>query len=157
MATNKVHILGAGMAQWEKPSRKDEQLQTMNYETFLMFRFTFADGRRFHMPARISGMDDINEKGEVPSGFGYIDFHDEDKDFLYAYVVWKEVDNAESGYFTFRSGTGKWRGASGELTLDLWGAPAFANTVLPANEPVKFVGFLEGEGVLHLPHFAPAK
>ena len=153
MSKQQIHIMGAGMAQWEKPSRKDENLQTMNYETFLMFRFTFGDGNRFHMPSRISGMDDINAKGEVPSGFGYIDFHDEQKDFLYAYVVWKEENGAESGCFTFRSGTGKWKGASGELTLDLWGAPAFADTVLPSDKPEKFVGFLEGKGVLDLPHF----
>jgi hypothetical protein len=149
----KIHITGAGMAQWGKPTRKTADLQTMNYETFLMFRLQFDDGRRFHMPTYISGMDDINVCGEVPYGFGYLELHDEDKDFLYAYVDWYEVDGKESGRFQVNSGTGKWAGATGNFELELWGAPAFADTVLPATGPVKFVGFLEGDAVLQLPSF----
>ena len=156
MPKQQVHILAGGSAQWGRPVKKNEELLTTVYEAVLMVRFTFKDQRMHHLIGQISGMDDINAAGEVPTGFGYIDFRDEDKDRLHAHVDWYEGGGEAGGRFKFLSGTGKWEGVAGEMDLKLWGGPVDASTVLPSEQPIQFAGFLEGRGELELPSFGNA-
>lgn len=153
MSSHTIRLLGGGMAHWGVPIAKGDGLRTFTYQAFLMLRFLFTDGRMVHMPACIAGMDDINARGEVPAGHGYIEMHDDDDDLLHARVEWIVENGVDRGSLSFHGGSGKWRGATGRIVVDLWGAPARAGTPMPPPGPIEFCGFIEGEGQLELPHF----
>ena len=117
------------------------------------FSGPFADqGIGFQNHVRMA-VDDINARGEVPAGHGYVEMHDDDDDLLHARVEWIVEDGVDRGSLRFHGGSGKWRGATGHIMVDLWGAPARAGTPMPPPGPIEFCGFIEGEGQLELPHF----
>ncbi|MFZ2064012.1 MAG: hypothetical protein WAU82_23590, partial [Candidatus Binatus sp.] len=84
--------------------------------------------------------DDVSPDGKVPKGFGALEMTDLDGDQLWGKVDWYREKNIDKGLVTFKSGSGKWREASGEIpiTLFYW------------DEGSLNIGFLEGRGILRL-------
>ena len=52
---------------------------------------------------------------------------------------------------TFTGGTGKWEGLSGQILAPVWAEPEDRDQVMPAPGPIRFYGFIEGDGDLQIP------
>ena len=154
MAAQRVEILTGGSADWGAPVRFDEETLKTWYEAYLMNRFTFADGQVHHLKLRIVGIDVIDNDGEVPSGWGSLEFQDLDGDYLRGHVDWYRRNNEDGGTWTFSSGTGKWQGASGTAELALYGMPQDLDAEMPPRGPIRYYGWLEGTGEIDAPALA---
>jgi hypothetical protein len=149
-----VHVLGAGTALWETPIRSEEDRWRANFEAHLVFRFTIDGGRVVHVKTRYGGIDDINGAGEAYAGLASMESSDEDGDCLYGSSSFSQ-DDPYHDHFVFHHGTGKWEGVSGMCRIRAWTQPTDRNEKLPAAHPIRYWGFLEGEGDLVLPNFQP--
>jgi hypothetical protein len=147
-----VRMIAGGTADWEKPVRVGEDQWRANYQTFLATRFSFENGRHVHVKTRYSGVDDINLDGTVTGGFGHIEGRDQDDDWMYGRVDWEVRGDYEGGIYTFTGGTGKWKDVSGEIRAAVWAVPEDFDQVLPADAPIRFYGFIDGEGELAVPN-----
>lgn len=148
-----VRLLGGGTANWSTPVRVDENTWKANFETFLLHRYTFEDGRHVHVRTRYAGVDDISADGTVYGGFGNVEGVDEDGDTMHGRVDWVVRDDWQGGIYTFLYGTGKWEGVSGSMEAAVWAEPEDPNQEMPPPTPIRFWGFVEGEGDLHLPNY----
>jgi hypothetical protein len=154
MITLHVRVLGGGTADWEKPVQIGQSSYRATYQTFITTRFGFDDGRVVHVRTRYEGVDDIELDSEIPvnGGFGHIEGVDEDGDRLYGRVDWVVKDEYEGGRYTFFGGTGKWKGVSGTVDASVWARPEDPDQVMPPEGPVRYWGFIDGEGELELPN-----
>ena len=95
-------------------------------------------------------MDEINQEGEVTSGFGKVLAEDDQGDRWYGHVDWFLEDGRDKGKLAMRNGTGRWATCTGEFDLDLWGRPMDLNAPMPPAGPMKFIGFVEGAGAIEI-------
>lgn len=152
-----VWLAAGGTANWSTPIRVDESTWRANFETFFVHRYTFDDGRRVHVKTRYAGIDDVSAEGDVVSGFASTEGVDEDGDWLCGKIEFVISDDPNDqdwgkGVYTFLFGTGKWKDVSGSVTTTLWAQPEDRDQEMPPPGPIRFWGFLEGEGELTLPH-----
>lgn len=147
-----VNVIVGGSADWGAPVRSSEDLLRTWYEAYLMGRFEFADGERHYLKLRIVGIDEIDNEGEVPSGWGSLEFQDADGDWLRGHTDWYRRDGQDYGTWTFSSGTGKWEGATGTVELVLFGMPQDLEMEQPPTRASRYFGFLEGRGALDAPN-----
>ncbi len=148
-----VTLHAAGTAQWQTPLRTAPEEFQAAYETQMVFRFTFDDGRVVHVKGRFGGLDYIGSDGVVFGGFGLLDGLDEDGDQLIGRIDWIVRGDYQAGGLTFSGGTGKWEQASGAFEAPVWAMPEQHDQVMPPTAPIRFWGFMEGEGELTLPNF----
>lgn len=141
-----------GVAEWAAPVRKDANRATFTYQTHAAARLTLNDEKKVYLKVLISGMDDITPDGAVPLGFGHCELQDLDGDTMLADIDWYMEGAQDKGRIKFRSGTGKWEGAEGVVTLDLMGIPGDQEAPFPPKGPAKFFGFTEGLGSLSAPN-----
>ena len=153
MTTMHVKMIGAGTADWEKPVQISKDEWRANYMTFLTMRYTLEDGRHIHVRTRYCGVDDIVLDGTVTGGFGHIEGQDEEGDWMFGRVDWEVRDDYQGGRYTFDGGTGKWERASGVIHAPVWAVPEDHDQVMPPKGPIRFYGFIEGDGDLELPGF----
>ncbi|WP_214371230.1 hypothetical protein [Pseudonocardia sp. H11422] len=151
MATQRVEITAGGNADWSTPVRVDESMLQGSYQGIFMARFAFADGRAHYLKMRIVGVDEMDNDGEVPSGFGALEFQDADGDVLRGRTDWYRSDGADRGTWSFASGTGKWKGTNGKLEMLLTYLADDLTMKLPPRGPVRFIGFIEGAGDIDVP------
>lgn len=147
-----VMMTAGGTANWEKPVRIGLDQWRASYQTFLVTRYTFDNGRKVHVKTRYSGVDDINLDGTVTGGFGHIEGRDENDDWLFGRVDWEVRGDYEGGIYTFLDGTGKWKGVSGEIRAAVFAVPEDFEQVMPPTGPIRFYGFIEGSGELVVPN-----
>lgn len=152
MPTRNVQVMAGGSADWGAPVRFDEQTMKTWYEAYLMNRFEFDDGRVQYLKLRIVGIDEIDNDGEVPAGWGSLEFQDLDGDWLRGHVDWYRRDGRDGGTWTFSTGTGKWKGTTGTIELVLYGMPQDLDAEMPPRGPIRYYGFLEGKGQLEGPN-----
>lgn len=141
-----------GTAQWQTPIRIDADELKASYETHMVFRFTFDDGRTVHVRGRFAGIDDIKDDGTVYGGFGNLEGLDEDGDRLFGRIDWIKRGDYEAAGLSFAAGTGKWAGVSGAFEAPVWAMPDLHDQPMPPTGPVRFWGFLEGDGELSIPN-----
>ncbi|MHA6795612.1 hypothetical protein ACVGVM_19140 [Pseudonocardia bannensis] len=151
MAAQHVEIAAGGNADWSTPVRVDDSLLQASYQGIFMVRFAFADGRSHYLKMRIVGVDEMDNDGEVPSGFGALEFQDADGHRLRGRTDWYRADGADRGTWSFNSGTGKWEGASGKVEMLLNYMADDLDAELPPKGPIRFVGFIEGAGEIDAP------
>ncbi|MEV1290454.1 hypothetical protein [Micromonospora sp. NPDC049679] len=151
MASQRVEIASGGHADWSTPVRVDESILQGSYQGIFMCRFTFEGGAAHYLKMRIIGVDEMDNDGEVPSGFGALEFQDSDGDVLRGRTEWYRRDGVDRGTWTFASGTGKWKGAAGKVDMFLTYMADELGTKLPPSGPIRFIGFLEGTGELDAP------
>jgi hypothetical protein len=151
-----VKLVGGGTANWSDPVRVDEKTWKANYETFLVHRYTFEDGRSVHVRTRYTGVDDISAEGEVYGGYGNIQGLDDDGDTLHGRVDWKVDGDYQAGIYSFSFGTGKWEGVSGSIEAPVWAEADDPRQEYPPKGPIRMWGFIEGEGELELPNLGSA-
>jgi hypothetical protein len=151
MAVQRVEIAVGGSADWSTPVRVDEETLQAAYHGSFMARFAFPDGRSHYLKMRIVGVDEMGNDGEVPSGFGALEFQDGDGDVLRGRTDWYRSDGADRGTWSFNSGSGKWEGASGKVDMLLHYLPDDLDVQLPPKGPIRFIGFLEGAGEMEVP------
>jgi hypothetical protein len=149
-----VSILGGGTAVWSTPIQCEPDRYRANFEAHLVFRYTFENGRQLHFKTHYSGIDDINGRGEAYAGTAYHKSVDEDGDELWGDCIWNEEDPFHDR-FTYHGGTGKWEGASGRSRIHAWTQATDKDQKLPADRPIRYWGFLDGEGDLEHPNFQP--
>ncbi len=151
-----VRFLGGGTADWEKPVQIGPGSFRATYQTYITQRFEFENGRVVHVRTRYEGVDDIELSSEIPvnGGFGHIEGVDEDGDLLFGRVDWvvRASDSYEGGRYTFSGGTGKWEGVNGTIEASVWARPEDPGQVMPPDGPVRFWGFIDGEGELDVPN-----
>jgi hypothetical protein len=154
MMTLHVRVLGGGTADWEKPVQIGPSSYRATYQTFITTRFGFDDGRVVHVRTRYEGVDDIELDSEIPvnGGFGHIEGVDEDGDLLFGRVDWVVKEDYEGGRYSFTGGTGKWEGVNGTVDCSVWARPEDPNQVMPPTTPVRYWGFVDGEGELDVPN-----
>jgi hypothetical protein len=145
-------MTAGGTANWEKPVQIGPDQWRASYQTFLVTRYTFGSGRQVHVKTRYTGVDEISLDGTVTGGFGHIEGRDEDDDRLFGRVDWEVRPDYEGGIYTFLGGTGKWKDASGEIRAAVWAVPEDADQVMPPPGPIRFYGFIDGEGELSVPN-----
>lgn len=152
-----VRLDGGGTANWSTPVRVGEDHWRANFETFLLHRYTFPDGRKVYVRTRYAGVDDINTAGEVFNGFGSMEGSDSDGDWLHGKIEFEMNEPGSEDWgkavYTFQYGTGKWEGVSGQIKGDLWAEPEKHDQEMPPPGPIRFWGFVEGEGELDLPNY----
>lgn len=150
--TNKLTAVfeGGGVAQWGNPMDIGSNLLTFCYEVTSTMRLTIEGCEPAYFSFSIRGMDEINQEGEVTSGFGKVQAEDDQGDRWYGNVDWFLEDGRDKGKLVMRSGTGKWATCTGEFDLDLWGRPAELNAPMPPAGPMKFIGFVEGAGTIEI-------
>ena len=149
-----VTMTSAGTADWEKPVQIGTNQWRANYKTYLVTRFKTAAGQQVYVKTRYSGVDEIVLDGTVTGGFGHIEGQDQDGDWMFGRVDWEVRGDYEGGIYTFLGGTGKWEGSSGVLQAPVWAVPEDHDQAMPPTTPIRFYGFIEGEGELELPGFA---
>ncbi|MGH2970258.1 MAG: hypothetical protein ACRDK0_14540 [Solirubrobacteraceae bacterium] len=151
MAAQNIEIMCGGSADWGAPVRASATLSKTWYEAYLMNRFALEDGSVHYLKLRIVGIDEIDEDGEVPSGWGSLEFQDGDGDVLCGHTDWCRRDGVDGGVWTFSSGTGKWEGATGSAELVLYGMPEDLEMEQPPRDASRYYGFLEGTGRIDAP------
>jgi hypothetical protein len=150
-----VKLAGGGTANWSVPVRTEEDRWRANFETFLLHRYTFDNGRHVHVKTRYAGVDDINGAGDVYAGWGSMEGVDEDGDWVHGKVDFEIVGDDAYGIYSFAHGTGKWEGVSGSVRAHVWAQPEKHDEKLPAPYPIRFWGFIDGEGDIDMPNFKP--
>jgi hypothetical protein len=148
-----VRISGAGTANWSTPIRVEENVWKANYETFFVHRYAFDDGRQIHVRTRYAGVDDISADGTVFAGIGSFEGMDDDGDWHHGRIDWIIRGDYQAGVYNFLFGTGKWQGVEGALEAPVWAEPEKVDQVMPPTGPIRFWGYIEGEGDLTLPNF----
>jgi hypothetical protein len=102
---------------------------------------------------RYAGIDDISADGTVYAGIGNFEGMDDDGDWNHGRIDWIIRDDYQAAVFNFLYGTGKWEGASGAIEAPVWAEPEKHRQVMPPQGPIRFWGYIEGEGELTLPKF----
>lgn len=148
----RVHMVGGGTADWEKPVRIAEGEYRANYIAHIATRFEFEDGRRIHLKTKYSGVDDVVIDGDITGGFGHVEAQDEDGDALWGRVDWEVREGYQGGIYTFSGGTGKWEGVSGTISAPVWDQPEDIHMEMPPSAAFLNYGFIDGEGDLDVPH-----
>lgn len=146
MAARTVHVLVGGSADWGTPVRASDELLKTWYEAYLMAKFEFEDRQVHYFKLRIVGIDEIDNDGDVPRGWGSLEFQDLDGDSLWGHVDWYRRDGLDRGTWTFASGTGKWQGTTGTVDLALFGGPQDHDAEMPPRGPIRYFGWLDGTG-----------
>jgi hypothetical protein len=150
MAARPVRVMIGGSADWGQPVRYDGTTLKTWYEAYLMGRFEIGDGDMHYLKLRIVGIDEIDNEGEVPAGWGSLEFQDRDGDYLRGHTDWFRKDDVDYGTWTISSGTGKWEDAKGKIELVLYGMPQDLEMEQPPRTASRYFGWLEGEGTLEL-------
>jgi hypothetical protein len=153
MGSQRVEVAAGGSADWSTPVRVDEAQLQAPYEGIFSVRLAVG-GTSHYLKMRIIGVDEMDNEGEVPSGFGALEFQDEDGDYIRGRTDWFRADGADQGTWTFNSGTGKWAGINGKIPMLLNYMADDLAAVLPPPGPIRFVGFLEGAGEIELPNLS---
>jgi hypothetical protein len=149
----KVRMTAAGTANWEMPVQIGLEQWRVNYETWMVTRYSFDNGRVVHVKTRYAGVDDIDlSASAVTGGFGHIEGNDEDGDKLFGRVDWVVREGYQGGVYTFLGGTGKWKDASGTVEAEVWTDEEEHEQVLPPTGPIRNYGFVDGEGELSVPN-----
>ena len=156
MAERDVVVTTGGIGDWRTPVRVSDDLSRAAYEAHLMMRVQFEDGEAVHLKTRFAGIDDVQEDGRVPAGFGLVEAQDADGDWLRGRIDWFSEGDVDRGTYTFSSGTGKWRDVDGTVDVVLFALPEDLDGDMPPTKPIRFYGFFEGVGKLSLPHFTDA-
>jgi hypothetical protein len=151
MAAQRVDIAAGGSADWSTPVRIDDSTLQASYQGIFMVRLSVDGGESHYLKMRIVGVDEMDNDGEVPSGFGALEFQDADGDYIRGRTDWFRADEKDQGSWTFNSGTGKWEGISGKVPMLLTYMADPLDAVLPPPGEVRFVGFLEGSGEIDVP------
>ena len=149
----RVQVTGGGTANWSTPVRADANTWRANYETFIVHRYTFEDGRQIHVRTRYAGIDDVDETGFVFASIGSFEGMDDDGHWNHGRIDWDLRPEEYKATYNFLYGTGKWEDASGSITARVWAEPEEFGQVMPPTGPIRFWGHLEGEGELELPNF----
>ncbi len=152
MTSYTILFEGGGVADWGAPVRKDDQRSAFAYFTKGSVRLTVNNERKFYLKMSIAGLDDITPDGAVPMGFGHCEMQDIDGDTMLADIDWYMEGEQDKGRLKIKSGTGKWQGAEGTVTLDLFGIPGDLEAPFPPKGPATFIGFTEGLGSLNAPN-----
>lgn len=155
MAAQKLEIVSAGRADWMIPIRVEEDLLKVAYEAWFMSRLTLGDGDVHYLRLRFFGVDEMDNEGEVPSGFGILEFQDDGGDILRGRTDWYRRDGVDRGTWTLDSGTGKWQDAEGTAEMVLHYMPDDLAVELPPTRPVLCYAIVEGTGELSTPNLAP--
>jgi hypothetical protein len=151
MSLQSVTIASGGHADWSTPVRIDDAQLQASYQGIFVCRFSFESAGSHYLKMRIVGVDEMDNAGEVPSGFGALEFQDADGDLLRGRTDWFRSDDRDQGTWTFNSGTGKWAGATGRVSMLLNYMSDVLGTSLPPSGPIRFVGFIEGSGEIDVP------
>jgi hypothetical protein len=151
MAQGKLEITVGGIADMATPMRVDENLSRGVYEGFFMCKLTVAGGSPHYLKLRVVGSDDFDNEGEVPVGWGMLQFEDPDGDIMRGRTDWYRADEQDRGTWTWSSGTGKWEGVTGTAEMVLNYTTHDPITEIPPTSPVRFYGFIEGEGDMDAP------
>ncbi len=151
MSPHQVEILVGGSADWGAPVRSDEATLKTQYEAYMMARIAVLDGDTHYLKLRIVGIDEIDADGEVPAGWGALEFQDHDGDWLRGHVDWYRRDGVDGGSWRFTGGTGKWSGADGTIEVVLYGMPLDLDAPRPPVGPSRYFGWLDGSGELSAP------
>lgn len=151
MPGKQMELLVGGSADWGTPVRFDEATLKAQYEARMMARMAVAGSRAYYLKLRIVGVDDMDNEGEVPEGWGALEFQDTDGDWLRGQSSWYRADGEDRGAWTFSSGTGKWEHATGSAEMLLYYMPEDFTSDLPPEGPIRFFAFLEGSGEIEAP------
>ena len=119
-----------------------------------MAKLTIEDGRGpVYCRAFWTGMDEVDALGDVPTGFGKGSFADiASGNRIRWEVKWYLDPNSKyRGLFTFTSGTGEWKGVSGELDAALEFCTLHEDDLQTEDAPLQVLGFVEGFGSISLP------
>ncbi|MGZ4247075.1 MAG: hypothetical protein ACXVUE_02045 [Solirubrobacteraceae bacterium] len=148
-----VRVVGGGTANWSTPVRADENTWRANFETFIVHRYTFDDGRQIHVRTRYAGIDDVDATGFVFNSIASFEGMDDDGHWYHGRIDWDLKKEEYKAVYRFLFGTGKWEGVSGSIEAVVWAEPEKVDQVMPPTGPIRFWGHLEGEGDLTLPNF----
>lgn len=149
MTDRDVTFLAGATARWGRQLRKSDRLMTVCYEADVMAKLTLDGGAPAYMRGIFAGMDDVDEHGEVPVGFGVVNFSDiKSGDELRGRVDWFLSEGQDKGTFHFEDGTGAWSGVRGSIPVELAFTTKEPNALLNVGSPVEVMGFLEGSGRL---------
>lgn len=151
MAAQAVEVLTGGSAEWGEPVRLNDEIQRTPFQASLMNRFTLGNGEVHFLKLSMVGIDEVDNDGEVPTGQGNMEFRDTDGDLLWAESDWFRPDGVDEGIWRFRSGTGKWKGASGTVDVVLHGMFHDLHEEMPPKGPSRYWGFIEGSGEIDAP------
>lgn len=152
MASRRVRFMAAGTANWSRPLRTGDETLVLTYEAFFAARLVVYGGPRIHLKMRLLGMDDMDNAGETPAGFGKVSAQDDTGDWLYGAVTWLEGGgNQAIGRFELDSGTGKWAGATVVLDGELWFDLEDPTVEMPPTGPARAFAFLDGKGRVDAP------
>ncbi|HYE48628.1 MAG TPA: hypothetical protein VEB20_03485 [Azospirillaceae bacterium] len=138
MSEHDTVMTAGGRAEWGRLVRIGDGLSTVAYQTWSAVRLRIQDRGDRHLTCFFTGMDEVTDGGRVTSGFGHAVMTEHDGDELWARVDWSIDGDRDIGRFTFQSGTGKWAGAAGTVTGQLF--------LLPSAGESSHIGFYEGHG-----------
>ncbi|WP_214371233.1 hypothetical protein [Pseudonocardia sp. H11422] len=147
----KVEMTCGGIADWHRKLPISETMRTVPYEATMIAKLT-VEGQDAPSYCRAiwSGMDEVDDAGHAPTGFGLGSFQDiRTGDRLVFRVDWYSDERQEyKGTFQVSSGTGKWLNVTGEIEVDLEFCAVHEGESVAADDPVLAMGFLEGRGTL---------
>lgn len=155
MRQRKFQMFSAGTPQWERKVAINESLRVMAYRTTQVARLTFEDDRvplmcRFE----VAGTDEMDEKGKAVTGWGKGSIQElESGDQLFCQLRWfQDADGNYAGEFTISSGSGRWKGAIGEIEIQsMFLTTIYEEDDLSVDQPMQVMGMLEGIGTISLP------
>ena len=135
-----VSFDAGGTATWGRLARTSEKLSLVSFSGWIGVRLQIEGCPNSYLKCFLTGVDDVTSGGRVPCGFGALEMTDLDGDQLWARIDWYLENGVDKGLITFKSGSGKWKEASGEIpiTLTYW------------DEGSLNIGFLEGRGTIRL-------
>jgi hypothetical protein len=146
-----VEMACGGIANWHRKLPISETMRTVPYEVTMVAKLTIEgeDGPSY-CRALWAGMDEVDQAGHAPTGYGLGSFQDmRTGDRLLFRVEWFSDEQQEyKGVFRITSGTGKWLDLTGEIPVDLEFCAVHEGDSVAADDPVLALGFLEGRGTL---------
>jgi hypothetical protein len=155
MGEHAVTIKAGGLAHWGRQVPlvgKELPLRVVAYECDALTSFIFGDGQRIHFRTLYIGIDEVDSKESISSGFGYFNMEEvQSRDRLSGRIKWRVDNGQDYGLFIFEGGTGAWTDARGEIDLRLDWCTRDAEQDFDSGDPVVLVGTLDGAGVLDLP------
>jgi hypothetical protein len=102
-----------------------EEKRFFTYETEFCGSLELQGQPAYYITGFLTGYDEITEDNLVPYGFSRVVLTDLDAEQLWGEIEWiPHEDGQDGGVMRIKSGTGKWKGAEGELKLMLYLTPA---------------------------------
>ena len=154
MAQREVTWISGGVAQWGRqvPLRGSSELRTVGYEADMVTKIAVTGEDPAYFRTLFTGQDEVAPDGSVPRGYGAVRMEDLYNDeLLLGHVDWFIVDGRDKGTMTIDGGTGRWKGVTGAVAVDLEFGTARSGDSVTSGDPVRVMGFLEGTGQFSFP------